>query len=732
MARYVVGRKGFMKTTMGFTQAIDTAVDGDIIELEEGFSPFFEQNNTPVTITKSITIEGHLNHDPETGRFTATTIDGVFIKNGASVILRNLEIRKDVDKSNFINIKEGSSLTAENIVLTSNVLQGENYPVIWIEEQSYVSLDNITLSPGNLLDHKYRIYAKDSTLEINNSIINSEIYLTNSRLDCQNSDIKHKDGRTLFADRNSTINAVHTVFDGGAEVGTTVWHCIKLLDSNFIAANITVNQPESSNISVYAENSTLEITDSAINSCISLTNSKLNCQNSIVENYHSNALFAAKNSALIIADSTFAGGMKSEKSSRSCIKLIDSLINASNIVVRQPNYNSALELVNSKATMDTCKYDSLYFKKSEVSMSSVAVMESLAIDDASHVKAEEIDILGKNNGKINLWAGKQSSLEADLIYFGRLSTPNTKAERNTAITAGKTLQLEYDLEAEQFIFDEDGNPRIIGDASEISYFGEKTALQTLYDMTGLQQAKEAVRKFIALADLNKRREAEGSTNPGFSLHCLFLGNPGTGKTTVARLMGKILYEKGVIRSDNFIEVSRFDLVAEYIGQTAVKTREVLNSALGGVLFIDEAYTLYQKGVPQDFGKEAIDEILKFMEDHRTDIVLIFAGYTHNMEEFLESNEGLSSRIPNRIVFEDYSVDELVQIGLESLHNSNFIIDEKAYSDLVHRKYAESFDQSNGRWLRNLNGMLTTKMAVRVSETGSDNINLITQQDMNTI
>ena len=365
-------------------------------------------------------------------------------------------------------------------------------------------------------------------------------------------------------------------------------------------------------------------------------------------------------------------------------------------------------------------------------MSSVAVMESLAIDDASHVKAEEIDILGKNNGKINLWAGKQSSLEADLICFGQLSKPNIKVERNTAITAGKTLQLEYDLEAEQFIFDEDGNPRIIGDASEISYFGEKTALQTLYDMTGLQQAKEAVRKFIALADLNKRREAEGSTNPGFSLHCLFLGNPGTGKTTVARLMGKILYEKGVIRSDNFIEVSRFDLVAEYIGQTAVKTREVLNSALGGVLFIDEAYTLYQKGDPQDFGKEAIDEILKFMEDHRTDIVLIFAGYTHNMEEFLESNEGLSSRIPNRIVFEDYSVDELVQIGLESLHNSKFIIDEKAYSDLVHRKYAESFDQSNGRWLRNLNGMLTAKMAVRVSETGSDNINLITQQDMDTI
>ena len=90
MARYVVGRKGFMKTTMGFTQAIDTAVDGDIIELEEGFSPFFEQNNTPVTITKRITIEGHLNHDPEPGRFTATTIDGVFFKYGASVILRNL------------------------------------------------------------------------------------------------------------------------------------------------------------------------------------------------------------------------------------------------------------------------------------------------------------------------------------------------------------------------------------------------------------------------------------------------------------------------------------------------------------------------------------------------------------------------------------------------------------------------------------------------------------------
>ncbi|MGC4387324.1 AAA family ATPase, partial [Streptococcus suis] len=126
---------------------------------------------------------------------------------------------------------------------------------------------------------------------------------------------------------------------------------------------------------------------------------------------------------------------------------------------------------------------------------------------------------------------------------------------------------------------------------------------------------------------------------------------------------KLLYQKGLTSQNKFIEVGRSDLVGSYIGHTAIKTREVLESALGGVLFIDEAYTLSKGGDSRDFGREAIDEILKFMEDHRSDIVIIFAGYTKEMGEFLRMNSGLQSRIPNTFDFEDYSPEEIVQIGL---------------------------------------------------------------------
>lgn len=260
---------------------------------------------------------------------------------------------------------------------------------------------------------------------------------------------------------------------------------------------------------------------------------------------------------------------------------------------------------------------------------------------------------------------------------------------------------------------------------------DEDALERLQKLIGINGVKEQVNRFISLVELNHRREEQGMENSDFTLHSLFLGNPGTGKTTVARIVGEVLYQKGIISQKKFIEVSRSDLVAGYIGQTAKKTREVLESALGGVLFIDEAYSLSQ-GSENDFGKEAIDEILKFMEDHRKDMVIIFAGYTKEMSEFLQMNSGLASRIPHTFDFEDYTPDEIVKIGLLGLHNAAYEVDEAAYADLVKNNYSLTSDHSNGRWVRNLNEELIMVMSERVAHAEDADINQILQEDLDAV
>ena len=227
--------------------------------------------------------------------------------------------------------------------------------------------------------------------------------------------------------------------------------------------------------------------------------------------------------------------------------------------------------------------------------------------------------------------------------------------------------------------------------------------EELDSLIGLMSVKKEISSLINLLKVNKIRKERGLSTPKTSNHLVFLGNPGTGKTTVARLIAKIYKQLGVLEKGQLIEVDRSGLVAGYVGQTAIKTQEKIDEAMGGVLFIDEAYSL-AKG-ESDFGQEAIDTLLKAMEDNRNDFVVIVAGYTKQMEAFLLSNPGLKSRFNKSILFEDYTEEELLDIFNLFCHKYGLWLSEDAISYLkvflstICSKKTESF--ANAREIRNL-------------------------------
>ena len=182
------------------------------------------------------------------------------------------------------------------------------------------------------------------------------------------------------------------------------------------------------------------------------------------------------------------------------------------------------------------------------------------------------------------------------------------------------------------------------------------------DLVGLQPVKQRIREIAAYLIVDKARRAQGLTSGPPSLHMCFTGNPGTGKTTVAQRMAEILHRLGYVRGNHLVAVTRDDLVGQYIGHTAPKTKEVLKRAMGGVLFIDEAYYLYRPENERDYGQESIEILLQAMENHRDDLVVILAGYKSRMDTFFNSNPGMASRIAHHIDFPDYSAQELLEIA----------------------------------------------------------------------
>ena len=206
------------------------------------------------------------------------------------------------------------------------------------------------------------------------------------------------------------------------------------------------------------------------------------------------------------------------------------------------------------------------------------------------------------------------------------------------------------------------------------------------DLVGLVPVKSRIRDIAALLLIDRLRRNHGLSAGAPSLHMSFTGNPGTGKTTVALRMAQILHRLGYVRKGHLTAVTRDDLVGQYIGHTAPKTREVLKRAMGGVLFIDEAYYLYRPENERDYGQEAIEILLQVMENQREDLVVILAGYKDRMETFFRSNPGMSSRIAHHIDFPDYTADELVAIGRLMLERMQYRLSDPA--DAVFREYVD--------------------------------------------
>lgn len=272
------------------------------------------------------------------------------------------------------------------------------------------------------------------------------------------------------------------------------------------------------------------------------------------------------------------------------------------------------------------------------------------------------------------------------------------------------------------------------DLEDLRLKNAQEVLKELNCLVGLTNVKKLINEIYAFVEIQKRRQKEKLVNEPQALHMIFKGNPGTGKTTVARIIGKLFKEMGVLPKGHLVEVERADLVGEYIGHTAQKTRDMIKKAQGGVMFVDEAYSL-ARGGEKDFGKESIDALVKGMEDHKDSLIIILAGYQDEMDYFIETNPGLRSRFPIQLSFPDYTTQELLEIADLMLQKRQYQLNQGAREELRHiveqqsRRHEHS---GNARMVRNIIERAARRQAVRLvkkSDTTREELMTIIREDV---